>query len=78
MIVPVVKCKTCDGEMVQKRRFRLFIVGVLMVASLAIAVFVPLFWAPSIILLLTGCYLIVWATLRKGCWCRTCKKFGTF
>jgi hypothetical protein len=64
--------------MVQKSRFRLFIVGVLMVASLAIAVFVPLFWAPGIILLLTGCYLIVWATLGKGCWCRTCKKFGTF
>ena len=76
MIVPVVKCKTCGGEMVQKSRFRLFIVGVLMVASLAIAVFVPLFWTPGIILLLTGCYLIIWATLGKGCWCRTCKKFG--
>ena len=76
MIVPVVKCKTCNGEMIQKSRFRLFIVGVLMVASLAIAVFVPLFWAPGIILLLTGCYLIIWATLGKGRWCRTCKKFG--
>jgi hypothetical protein len=63
--------------MVQKSRLRLFIVGVVMVASLAIARFVPLFWAPGIILLLTGCYLIVWATLGKGCWCRTCKKFGT-
>jgi hypothetical protein len=64
--------------MVQRSRLRLFIVGVLMVASLAIAAFVPLFWAPGIILLLTGCYLIVWATFGKGSWCRTCKKFGTF
>jgi hypothetical protein len=72
------KCKTCDEEMIQKNRWRLFIVGVLMVTSLTIAAYVPLFWAPGIVLLLTGCYLIIWATLGKGYWCRACKRFGTF
>ena len=70
------KCKTCDGEVIQKSRGRLFIVGVLMCGSIAIALFAPIFWAPGIILLLTGIYLIVWATLGKGCWCRNCKRFS--
>jgi hypothetical protein len=38
--------------------------------------FFPFFWAPGVILLLTGIYLIVWATLGKGYWCRNCKKFS--
>jgi hypothetical protein len=28
------------------------------------------------VLLLTGGYLIIWATVGKGCWCRTCKSFA--
>jgi len=71
----VIKCKTCGGEIIQKNRWRLFIVGALMSASLAIAAFVRLFWIPGLILLVTGSYLMVWATLGKGCWCRACKKF---
>lgn len=70
------KCKICAGEMIQKSRGRLFSVGVLMSASIAIAFFRPIFWGPGIILLLTGLYLIVWATLCKGCWCRNCKRFS--
>jgi hypothetical protein len=62
--------------MIQKSRLRLFLVGLLMIASLAVANYVPYFWAPAIILVLTGGYLIVWATLGRGRWCRTCKKFG--
>ena len=72
------KCKACDGEMIQKSRGRLFSVGVLMSASITIALFRPLFWVPGIVLLLTGIYLIVWATLGKGSWCRNCKWFGFF
>ena len=70
------KCKTCGGEMIRKNRLRLFIVGVLMVASIAITAFVPYFWAPGVILVLTGVYFLTWATLGKGYWCRTCKKFS--
>lgn len=70
------RCGTCGGEMVQKSRLRLFVVGALMVASLAVAAFFPYFLVPGIILLLTGAYLIVWATLGQGRWCRECKKFS--
>ena len=71
-------CKTCGGAMIQKSRNRLLTVGALMIASIAIAFYLPWFWAPGIILLLTGAYLILWATLGRACWCRNCKKFGLF
>jgi len=70
------KCKICNGEMIQKDRRRLFIVGALMVVSVVTALFFPFFWAPGIILALTGIYLMVWATFGKGYWCRNCKKFS--
>ena len=62
--------------MVQKNRSRLLAVGILMLASIAIAFFVPYFWLPAIVLGAAGAYLFVWATLGKGCWCRACKKFS--
>ena len=62
--------------MIQKSRLRLFIVGVVMAASLSLAFVIPYFWIPGILLVLIGFYLIVWATLGKGYWCRTCKKFS--
>jgi hypothetical protein len=68
-------CRICGGEMVQKNRGRLFSVGILMVASIASAFKVAYFWVPAIILFLTGLYLIIWATLGKGSWCRVCKRF---
>jgi hypothetical protein len=71
-------CPGCGGEMVQKSRLRLFVVGSLLTASLALATLVPYFWAPGIILMLAGLYLIVWATLGKGRWCRECKRFSIF
>jgi hypothetical protein len=73
---PLMKCKTCGEEMITKSRLRLFIVGVVLVASVAAAFFVPYLWVPSILFLLIGGYLIVWATLGKGSWCRTCKRFS--
>ena len=44
------KCRTCCGEMIQKSRLQLFVVGVLMIASLSIVTIVPLWWLPGIIL----------------------------
>jgi len=72
------KCKSCNGEMIQKSRWRLFIVGGLMSVSVLTALFFPFFWAPGIILVFTGVYLMVWATFGKGYWCRNCKKFSLF
>jgi hypothetical protein len=62
--------------MIRKNRLRLFVVGAVMVASLSLAAYVPYFWAPGIVLALAGVYLLTWATLGKGSWCRTCKKFS--
>ena len=72
------KCKTCGGDMVQKSRLRLIVVGLLMMLSPGIAFRLAWFWVPGIILFLTGIYLLVWATLGNACWCRNCKKFDLF
>lgn len=62
--------------MIRKSRLRLFVVGLLMIAALPIAAYIPLLWPPAIISALAGVYLIVWATAGKGRWCRTCKRFS--
>ena len=67
------RCRTCGGALLQKNRLILFTVGMGMAASLVSALLFPLFWAPGIILGLAGAYLIVWAVLGKGRWCRNCK-----
>ncbi len=69
-------CPSCGGEMIQKSKARLIVVGICMIASVAIAFVFPWFWAPGIILALTGIYLLAWATLGQARWCRNCKKFG--
>ena len=70
------QCRTCGGGMVSKSPLRLFLVGLVMVASPAVAAFVPYFWTPAAILVLTGAYLMIWASLGRGSWCRECKKFS--
>jgi hypothetical protein len=64
--------------MIQKGRWRLLVVGALMVASIGLAPFVPFSWAPGGLLFLAGAYLLVWATLGKGFWCRACKRFSVW
>ena len=71
-------CRTCGSEMIQKSRTRLIMVGLLMVASVALVIVIPRFWVPGILLALTGGYLLLWATFGRGCWCRNCKKFSLF
>ena len=63
-------------DCVQKDTVRLFVAGLAMVASPAVAAFVRFLWAQAIVLALTGIYLITWATLGRGYWCRECKKFS--
>ena len=69
------KCPACGNELIQKPRLRLIVVGILMMSSSAIAYAVPWFWTPAIILILAGLYLIAWATIGGGRWCRQCKQF---
>ena len=69
-------CPQCRGELIRRNPVLLFVVGILLCASLAIAFFVKLFWVPGIILFLAGLYLIAWAVLARGMWCRQCKTFA--
>ncbi len=69
-------CKACGGPITQRSRWRLLLVGSLMIAAAGLAAFLPYLWAPAIILGLAGAYLLAWAILGKGRWCRTCKRFN--
>ena len=69
-------CPTCGGELIQKSKTRLVMVGLIMIASAAFALVFPWFWVPGILFGLTGIYLLFWATLGKARWCRNCKKFS--
>ena len=61
--------------MIRRNPVQLFAVGALMCASSLVSLWIPVFWIPGIILVLSGAYLITWATLAKGMWCRQCKRF---
>ena len=43
-------CPTCGGELIQKSRARLIVVGLCMIASVAVAFVIRVFWSPDIIL----------------------------
>jgi uncharacterized protein YbaR (Trm112 family) len=68
-------CPQCGGPLIQRNRALLFLVGMAMIATPLLAWFIPLLWAPAIIAFLAGAYLVVWATLGQGQWCRQCKTF---
>lgn len=69
-------CDVCGAEMAARNQARLISVGLGMLASLGFAFVFPILWAPAIILALTGSYLLAWATIGKGLWCRNCKRFN--
>ena len=60
----------------QRNRSRLLVVGGVMIVSPALVLVSWYFLVPGIILALIGVYLVVWATLGRGLWCRSCKKFS--
>lgn len=68
-------CRRCNGEVVLKSRPRLVIVGLVMLAAAGLGWVIPWFQIPALILALTGVYLLIWATLGRGRWCRGCKRF---
>jgi hypothetical protein len=75
-------CKRCGSEVVQKSRSRLasvgvLLVGVFLVAALGLGVvwWAWLLWLPAALCALAGAYLLAWATIGRGRWCRGCKRF---
>jgi hypothetical protein len=83
--MPMSGCKRCDGEIVQKSRGRLVVVGIVMLCvAVAVAVAVAamgrgaiayVVWPVAATAALTGAYLLAWASIGRGRWCRTCKRF---
>lgn len=71
----MIQCRRCNGEVVQKSRMRLVLVGIAMVAAVSLGFLSWVLWIPGIVLALTGAYLLIWATIGKGRWCRGCKRF---
>jgi len=69
------RCSVCGTAMIQKSRSRLLVVGVGLVATLALAPAFPMLWVPAVVAGVTGLYLIVWATAGNARWCRQCKTF---
>jgi hypothetical protein len=68
-------CRRCGGEVVQKSRGRLTLVGALMLAAAGLGLMSPLLWAPAAVVAMTGAYLLAWASIGTGRWCRGCKRF---
>ena len=62
--------------MIQKSRLRLVAVGLLLIAATGTAFVVPHFWVASVVLFAIGAYLLAWAVLGRGTWCRQCKRFN--
>ena len=69
-------CPTCNGELVQRSRVVLFLVGV---AFAGVAIFFvwlsPWLWLPAALLTLIAAYLMIWSGWARGKWCRSCKRF---
>jgi hypothetical protein len=69
-------CNVCGEEMTVRNKARLLSTGICMLVPLGLAFVFPVLWAPAIILSLTGGYLLAWAIIGKGRWCRNCKRFN--
>jgi hypothetical protein len=69
-------CKRCGGEVVQKSRGRLILVVILLVAALGLGFLWWPLWLPATVCALTGAYLLAWASVGRGRWCRQCKSFA--
>lgn len=68
-------CPACGARLLQKSRARLFAAGIALGTLAGLAWWRPWARIPAVILALAAVYLVVWATVARGRWCRTCKRF---
>jgi hypothetical protein len=71
----MVQCRRCGGEVVQKPLARLVLVGAAMLALASLGIVWQSLWLPALLVALTGIYLVSWAAVGRGRWCRGCKRF---
>jgi len=68
-------CRRCGGEVVRKSPCRLVAVGILLLAAVSLGFLWWPLWLPALLGGLTGVYLLAWALVGRGRWCRGCKRF---
>jgi Flp pilus assembly protein TadB len=68
-------CRRCGGQVVKKPLARLILVGLIFIATIGLAVIRPIILIPAILAALIGIYLLVWAVVYRGRWCRESKRF---
>jgi hypothetical protein len=68
-------CRRCAGEVVPKSRTRLALVGTFFLTALGLGLLWWPLWFPAVFLAMIGGYLLAWATVGQGLWCRGCKRF---
>ena len=68
-------CRRCGGEVVSKPRLRLVLVGLAFVCAPMLTWISWRLWVVVWVLVPAGVYLIAWAALGRGRWCRGCKRF---
>jgi hypothetical protein len=66
----MIQCRRCGGDVVQKPVGRLVGVGAAMLAGACLGVVWPVVWPLAAVLAVTGAYLLAWAMIGKGRWCR--------
>ena len=59
----------------QRPIVRLALVGVGMLALAGLGLASSVLWLPAVVLGVTGIYLVAWAAIGRGRWCRGCKRF---
>ena len=60
----------------QKDRSKLVLVGLLMIVEAGLGLpFSRIFRIISVLMFLSGGYLLLWSWLGKARWCRNCKRF---
>jgi hypothetical protein len=74
--MPMTQCGSCGGEVIQKSRGRIAIVGIVMFAASGLGALSPPLWAVGVVLRAMAAYLLAWASVGRGRWCRGCKQFN--
>jgi hypothetical protein len=69
-------CETCGGDLFQKNRLVLLVIGLLLLTPIVFVHGGGVMTALSFCLALIGAYFLVWSILARGRWCRNCKQMA--
>lgn len=67
------RCNHCQGELTRRSRPLLLFVGAAFCLLPLLAIRMTWVWIPAFVMFPAGGYLVYWATVGRGLWCRQCK-----